>query len=186
MFHSILTHLRGNKADTATLTAALQVARLFGSHLDCLHVRPDLAALASRTSGVGLDGEAGAVLEVLEVQLLLAVDQDHQADRQPLVFGQGRLLRHRLLQRPHPLVVLGGDLGPNLGLDLIGLGDGRHLVADVGQRQQAHRRGRPAGGEGGRAGRGGHLGALAGAVAVGGLGSFKGTLVAALRSRRSL
>jgi nucleotide-binding universal stress UspA family protein len=55
MFKTILVHLRGTKGDASTLSAALQIARPFAAHLECLHVRPDLTALISQTAASELD-----------------------------------------------------------------------------------------------------------------------------------
>jgi nucleotide-binding universal stress UspA family protein len=65
MIKSVLVHLRGTQADTATLTAALQIARPFAAHLECLHVRPNLAVLISRMSRTIIDDSA-AMTKILE------------------------------------------------------------------------------------------------------------------------
>jgi nucleotide-binding universal stress UspA family protein len=66
MIKTVLVHLRGTKGDPATLSAALQVARPFGAHLECLHVRPDWAALVSRAAPAGMDEDTDAISKVIE------------------------------------------------------------------------------------------------------------------------
>jgi nucleotide-binding universal stress UspA family protein len=66
MIKTVLVHLRGAKTDSATLYAALQIARPFGAHLECLHIRPDLAVLISRARPATLEGEADAILRAVE------------------------------------------------------------------------------------------------------------------------
>jgi nucleotide-binding universal stress UspA family protein len=66
MFKSVLVHLRGTIGDNAVLTAALQVARPFAGHLECLHIRPNLAQMASKVAVVEIDDDANAVVEMLE------------------------------------------------------------------------------------------------------------------------
>jgi len=66
MFKTVLVHLRGIAGDTATLKAALQVARPFGAHLECVHVRPDLAALISRATAADMgDEDTDTITEML-------------------------------------------------------------------------------------------------------------------------
>ena len=66
MIRTILVHLRGTRGDAASLTAALQVARPFGAHLECLHIRPDLAALISLARPAILEGETDAIARALK------------------------------------------------------------------------------------------------------------------------
>ena len=66
MIKTVLVHLRGTKGDAASLTAALQVARPFGAHLECLHIRPDLAALISLARPAILEGETDAITRALK------------------------------------------------------------------------------------------------------------------------
>lgn len=65
MIKTVLVHLRGTKGDVATLTAALQVARPFAAHIECLHVRPDLAALISLARPAILEGENDAIARAM-------------------------------------------------------------------------------------------------------------------------
>jgi len=66
MIKTVLVHLRGTKGDAASLSAALQVARPFGAHLECLHVRPDLAALISLARPAILEGDTDAISRALK------------------------------------------------------------------------------------------------------------------------
>ena len=66
MLKSVLVHLRGTKADTAVLAAALQAARPFAGHLECLHIRPDLGELASKAALVEIDEDSNAIVLILE------------------------------------------------------------------------------------------------------------------------
>ena len=56
MFKSVLVHLRGTQSDAAVLATALQAARPFAAHLECLHIRPDLGEIASRAVAGTEDG----------------------------------------------------------------------------------------------------------------------------------
>ena len=67
MIKTVLVHLRGTKGDAPTLAAALQIARPFAAHLECLHIRPDLAALLSRVRPAILEGEADAIARAMTV-----------------------------------------------------------------------------------------------------------------------
>ena len=66
MIKTILVHLRGTKGDAATLSAALQVARSFGAHLECLHIRPDWGTLVSRVAPAGMDEAFTGAIETLQ------------------------------------------------------------------------------------------------------------------------
>ena len=66
MIKTVLVHLRGTKGDAANLSAALQVARPFGAHLECLHIRPDLAALISLARPAILEGETDTIARALK------------------------------------------------------------------------------------------------------------------------
>jgi len=66
MIKTVLVHLRGTKGDAASLSAALQIARPFGAHLECLHVRPDWATLVSRAAPAGMDDDTDAISKMIE------------------------------------------------------------------------------------------------------------------------
>jgi nucleotide-binding universal stress UspA family protein len=66
MIKTILVHLRGESCDAATLSAALQVARPFAAHFECLHVRPDLGALIARARPAILEGETDVIARAVE------------------------------------------------------------------------------------------------------------------------
>lgn len=55
MLKSILVHLPGVKADGAVLAAALDLAKPFNAHLECLHVVPDAAALVPRQGEIEIE-----------------------------------------------------------------------------------------------------------------------------------
>jgi nucleotide-binding universal stress UspA family protein len=75
---TILVDLQGTKQDVSVLATALQVARLFGAHLDCVYVMPDAAALLPPAGAVEMDTAAliAGSLEVLQRQ---AADMGAQA-----------------------------------------------------------------------------------------------------------
>jgi nucleotide-binding universal stress UspA family protein len=66
MIRTVLVHMRGTKGDAATLSAALQVARPFAAHLECLHVRPDLAALIALATPADMDRDGTAITRAIE------------------------------------------------------------------------------------------------------------------------
>jgi nucleotide-binding universal stress UspA family protein len=71
MIKTVLVHLMGTNGDNASLTAALQIARPFGAHLECLHIRPDFAALVSLARPAILEGDTetiGRALKRLELE----------------------------------------------------------------------------------------------------------------------
>jgi hypothetical protein len=45
MIRTVLVHLMGTSGDHAVLTTAQAVARPFAAHLECVHIRPDLARI---------------------------------------------------------------------------------------------------------------------------------------------
>jgi TusA-related sulfurtransferase len=56
MFKTILTHMTGTDCDQPVLTTALQVARLFSGHLECLRVVSDPTALVMQAAQMDLVG----------------------------------------------------------------------------------------------------------------------------------
>jgi nucleotide-binding universal stress UspA family protein len=66
MIKTILLHLRGTKGDAATLSTALHVARFFGAHLECLHIRPDWGTLVARAAPAGMDEALTGAIEALQ------------------------------------------------------------------------------------------------------------------------
>jgi nucleotide-binding universal stress UspA family protein len=65
MFKTILVHLRGTSGDAPSLAAAVNVGRVFASHLECLHIRPNLAQLVYRTV-MNMGSEATITTEMLD------------------------------------------------------------------------------------------------------------------------
>jgi nucleotide-binding universal stress UspA family protein len=47
MFKSVLAHLTGSECDDGVMTAAKRIGESFAAHLECLHLRPNLAILAA-------------------------------------------------------------------------------------------------------------------------------------------
>ena len=72
MIKTILAPATGGEADVATFATALQVARLFASHLDVLHVRLDMVEVAVAMSA---DGGGGALTPELIDQLEREIDE---------------------------------------------------------------------------------------------------------------
>lgn len=66
MIRTVLVHLRGNRGDAATLNAALQIARPFAAHLECLHIRPDFSALIARAIRGDMDEDGDAIGKAIE------------------------------------------------------------------------------------------------------------------------
>jgi nucleotide-binding universal stress UspA family protein len=66
MIKTVLVHLRGTKGDDASLIAALQIARPFGAHLECLHIRPDFAGLISLARPAILEGDTETIARALK------------------------------------------------------------------------------------------------------------------------
>ena len=66
MIKSVLVHLRGTKGDAATLAAALHMARPFAAHLECLHIRPDMATLISRAAPSTMDDDTDVITKAIE------------------------------------------------------------------------------------------------------------------------
>ena len=56
MIKTILVQLTGDPGDESTLETAYLVARLFDSHLECLHISPDWRAAAARAAVHGVSG----------------------------------------------------------------------------------------------------------------------------------
>lgn len=144
MIKTILVHLRGTKGDASTLTAALQVARPFGAHLECLHVRADWGTLVSRVAPAGLDEALSDAIESLQKESAasaqLASDaftrfcEDERIPRSESPLGSNevsaafredigdefqRLVAH---SRRHDLVVVKGGNENEGGLGLRGVG----------------------------------------------------------------
>jgi len=79
MFKTILVHLRGTRADNATLTAAYGFARPFTAHLEALHVRPDFGAMMARITYAGNQEDPASVAEIIEAMQETAVQNAQRA-----------------------------------------------------------------------------------------------------------
>src|SRR3954464_510913 len=66
MFRNVLVHLTGTECDRATLSAGLQIARLFAGHLTCLRAVPDPAAMIAQSAVVDMGG-AMVLADTLDV-----------------------------------------------------------------------------------------------------------------------
>lgn len=66
MFKSILVQVNGTETDEVALATALQAARLFGSHIECLRVRMDTGAMIGMAAGVSM-APAGAIAETFDL-----------------------------------------------------------------------------------------------------------------------
>jgi nucleotide-binding universal stress UspA family protein len=76
MFKTILTHMTGTDCDQPTLTTALQVARLFSGHLECLRVMADPAALVMQAAQMDL------VTSMMLADALTVVEQQNREGTQ--------------------------------------------------------------------------------------------------------
>jgi nucleotide-binding universal stress UspA family protein len=75
MIKTILVPLTGHPSDESTLETAYLVARLFDSHLECLHISPDWAANAARAAAHDMSGP------ILSQDLFTAFEQEMKAMR---------------------------------------------------------------------------------------------------------
>ena len=66
MIRSILVPVTGTSADEATFSAALDIARRHGAHLDFLHVRSDPSALATAAGDLGSGVATAELFQALE------------------------------------------------------------------------------------------------------------------------
>jgi nucleotide-binding universal stress UspA family protein len=120
MIKSVLVHLRGTRGDTFALSAALQVARPFSAHLECLHVRPNLAVLTSRIAPAMID-DSDAVSKIVEKQQKEAAEA---AQRALSAFGD--FCAHERIERsefPPAGASIGGAFREDIGDEL------DHLIA---------------------------------------------------------
>ena len=63
MFKNILVPVTGFSGDKSALATGYLTGRLFDAHLDCLHVRPDAAQMATRAAAE----DFGSVLMAAEL-----------------------------------------------------------------------------------------------------------------------
>lgn len=78
MFKTILVHLRGANGDESVLSAALEIARPSAAHLNCLHIRPNVASAISRMP-FDLDEDTDRISEYLNTLRKLADETTHAA-----------------------------------------------------------------------------------------------------------
>ena len=71
MFRSILVTATGDPTDVATFATALAVARMFGAHLDVLHVRADAVNVGvAMATGAGSGAITAGLIEQLEADAM--------------------------------------------------------------------------------------------------------------------
>ena len=75
MFKTILVQLTGHPSDESALETAFLVARLFDSHLECLHIAPDWQAKAARAAVHDLSGP------IVSQEFFASFEQDTKATR---------------------------------------------------------------------------------------------------------
>ena len=72
MFKTIAAHLTGSDCDRSVLATALQLARPFAAHIDCLRVVPDPAAMVAQAmpfdAAMGMTGLLADMLDTIEQQ----------------------------------------------------------------------------------------------------------------------
>jgi nucleotide-binding universal stress UspA family protein len=79
MMKTILVPATGSDRDAVVFAAALSVARRFSAHLECLHVRPDAAALAVSLAADGSGATmVGSLMNQLEEEAALREEKAHQ------------------------------------------------------------------------------------------------------------
>jgi nucleotide-binding universal stress UspA family protein len=84
MIKTILVHLSGTDGDKSTLSTALLVARLFDSHLHCLHVLPDYGAMVSQW----VDTEPGTGLVIAQTLARLEAETKERAEQAKRTFAE--------------------------------------------------------------------------------------------------
>ena len=75
MIKTILVQLTGDPSDETTLETAYLVARLFDSHLECLHISPDWVARAASAAAHDVSGP------LVSEELLASFEQEMKATR---------------------------------------------------------------------------------------------------------
>ncbi len=78
MIKTILVQLTGDPSDESTLETAYLVARLFDSHLECLHISPDWAATVARAARTAAHDMSGPILSQ---DLIASFEQETKATR---------------------------------------------------------------------------------------------------------
>lgn len=80
MYKSIFVPTAGFASDPAALATALQVARIFGGHLDCSHVHPDPAQIVAQAAGYGWGMGAGTAFAVGDIITAIQDEDRNRAD----------------------------------------------------------------------------------------------------------
>ena len=81
MIKSVLVHLRGTRGDAAALSAAVQLARPFSAHLECLYIRPNLAALMARAAPRAIDDDTEVIRKLIENQQKESIEIAQRASK---------------------------------------------------------------------------------------------------------
>lgn len=90
MLKSILVPTTGYSNDPATLETALAVARAFGGHLDCVHVRPDPSQILMQAAGYDMGMGTGAAFAVGDIADLLQKEDSKKTERAKKVYDAFR------------------------------------------------------------------------------------------------
>ncbi len=82
MIKTMVVYLSGTDGDKAVLATALKVARLFDSHLDCLHVLPDYKSMVSQW----VEAQPGTGLMIAETLTALEEEGKRRAEQAKRTF----------------------------------------------------------------------------------------------------
>jgi nucleotide-binding universal stress UspA family protein len=90
MLKSIFVPTTGYSNDPATLETALAVARVFGGHLDCIHIRPDPSQIFVQAAGYDMGVGASAAFAVGDIADILQNEGRQQTERARKVYAAFR------------------------------------------------------------------------------------------------
>lgn len=86
MFKSIFVPTTGFSSDPTALETALSVARIFGGHLDCTHVRPDPSQILIQAAGYDMGMGASSAFAVGDIAAVLQEEDRKRCERARQVF----------------------------------------------------------------------------------------------------
>ncbi|MGB3810607.1 MAG: universal stress protein [Parvibaculum sp.] len=86
MFKSILVPATGFSGGPIVLETALAVARTFGSHLDCVHVRPDPSQIFMQAAGYDIGMGTGTTFIIGDIAAVLQEEDRNRTARVKHVF----------------------------------------------------------------------------------------------------
>ncbi|HEX7775594.1 MAG TPA: universal stress protein [Parvibaculum sp.] len=101
MFKSIFVPTTGFSNDPAALETALSVARIFGGHLDCVHVRPDPTQILIQATGYDMGMGTGAAFAAGDIAEILQEEDRKETARAKKVYDAFRQ-REKLEEVPAP------------------------------------------------------------------------------------